>query len=41
MERTRNTRIRKDMEVEKDIIEEIERIQRVWFGHVNRLEDNR
>lgn len=43
LEWRKNVDIRKDMGVEKDVIEEIEnqRIQQVWLGHVNRLEDNR
>lgn len=41
LQRKRNSDIRIEMGIEKDILEEIERRQLVWFGHVNRLDDNR
>jgi hypothetical protein len=40
-ERIRNTVIREMMEVEKTILERMERKQLQWYGHVKRIENDR
>lgn len=37
MDRIRNGKIRRRMELNGDILEEIQKKQLIWFGHVNRM----
>ena len=41
LDRVRNEDIRREMEVEGDILDEVQRKQLVWFGHINRMEEGR
>ena len=41
LDRVRNETIRAEMNIDRTIIDEIERRQLTWFGHVKRLEDDR
>lgn len=41
MERIKNDRIREIMKVETTIIDEIQRRQLIWYGHVERMNDER
>ncbi|KAK4871484.1 hypothetical protein RN001_015608 [Aquatica leii] len=40
-DRIRNIDIRKKLEVERNIIEEVEKKQLIWYGHVQKMEDER
>lgn len=40
-DRVRNTRIREIMDAGRDIVEEIEKRQLLWYGHVERMGNNR
>lgn len=39
MEHTRNEEIRRQMNVERTLVEDIEKQQLVWYGHVRRMRD--
>lgn len=41
LDKVRNDEIRRIMEIRSSIVEEIERKQLIWFGHVNRMPEER
>ena len=41
MDKIPNTTVRGNMEMDKDIIDEVQRLQQVWYGHTVKMDETR